>query len=240
MQFTSILPQNLRITASPTFANIYDSGLTSGRITYAGTSGLLQDSSNLTFDGTNLTCVGLSTLTGGMNAGASATKLSIESDGDTFWTGDGTGVPYGDMYTNTTISVVISDNNPTEILDATSDGWTVGQTNLVTFPTGGDEHYISVDKAGRYLIVWSISCAQNSPTAAIELGLGIMVNGTAQNQGQTHRTIANATDKGNAGGTGILDLAADDQISLYIANETNTTNIDVEHANVSVVQIGGT
>ena len=58
MNFVPIIPQDLRKTASPTFANIKDSGLTSGRMTYAGTDGLLQDSANLTFDGTNLTCLG--------------------------------------------------------------------------------------------------------------------------------------------------------------------------------------
>ena len=38
-----------------TFSSITDSGLTSGRVTYAGTGGLLQDSANLTFNGTTLT-----------------------------------------------------------------------------------------------------------------------------------------------------------------------------------------
>ena len=35
--------------------SVTDSGLTSGRVTYAGTAGLLQDSANLTFNGTTLT-----------------------------------------------------------------------------------------------------------------------------------------------------------------------------------------
>jgi len=38
-----------------TATSITDSGLTSGRVTYAGTGGLLQDSANLTFNGTTLT-----------------------------------------------------------------------------------------------------------------------------------------------------------------------------------------
>jgi hypothetical protein len=43
---------------SVTATSITNSGLTSGRVTYAGASGLLTNSSNLTFDGTNLTVVG--------------------------------------------------------------------------------------------------------------------------------------------------------------------------------------
>ena len=41
------------------FTSVTDSGLTSGRVTYAGVGGLLQDSTNLTFDGTTLTAAGL-------------------------------------------------------------------------------------------------------------------------------------------------------------------------------------
>ena len=41
--------------------SLTDSGLTSGRVTYATTGGLLQDSANLTFDGTHLNIGGTST-----------------------------------------------------------------------------------------------------------------------------------------------------------------------------------
>ena len=62
-----------------------------------------------------------------------------------------------------------------------------------------------------------------------------MVNETDQSQGASHRKLANGTDIGASAGTAILDLRATDQVSLYVANETNATNIDVEHANLSVV-----
>ncbi len=164
----------------------------------------------------------------------------FEFDDDLVFSGDAVGLPYGDMYTNTTIAVSISDNNPTEIKNATNDGFTAGEVHRVTFPTGGDEHYLSVDVAGRYRINWSISCAQNAPSAAIELEGGIMVGGVAQNPGRAHRTVSNSTDKGNMAGTCILDLAASAQVSLYVTNETNTTDIDVEHANLTLVHVGGT
>ena len=53
-----------------TVSSLTDSGLTSGRVTYAGTGGLLQDSTNLTFNGTTLTAntIGAFTL-GGTIAG---------------------------------------------------------------------------------------------------------------------------------------------------------------------------
>ena len=53
--------------------SLTDSGLTSGRVTYAGTGGLLQDSANMTFNGTTLTLANdasISGLTVGKGGGA--------------------------------------------------------------------------------------------------------------------------------------------------------------------------
>jgi hypothetical protein len=57
-------------TLGTTTPALTDSALTSGRVTYAGTSGVLQDSANLTFDGTNLS-VGTS---------SPATRLDVNGD----------------------------------------------------------------------------------------------------------------------------------------------------------------
>jgi len=59
-----------------TFSSITDSGLTSGRVTYAGTGGLLKDSANLTFSGTALAITGSLTTSLG-----SAGTLASFSDG---------------------------------------------------------------------------------------------------------------------------------------------------------------
>jgi hypothetical protein len=140
--------------------------------------------------------------------------------------------PYGHMYTNATIAVAITDSTPVEI----GDTWTTGEVNLISF---GASHYLTVSRAGRYKIDWSVSIAQNSPSGAIECEQGIMIDGAVQAQGRSHRTIASVTDTGASSSTAILDLDADDQISLYIVNETNGVDIDVEHANLTVIMIGG-
>jgi Chaperone of endosialidase len=59
------------ISGVVTSTSITDSGLTSGRVTYAGTAGLLQDSANLTFNGTTLTAntIGAFTLSGTVAGG---------------------------------------------------------------------------------------------------------------------------------------------------------------------------
>ena len=61
-------------------SSITDSGLTSGRVTFASTSGLLADSANLTFNGTTLTTAGLS------NSGFS-TLVKTLTLGDTSFNG---------------------------------------------------------------------------------------------------------------------------------------------------------
>ena len=57
-----------KATTGGTFTSITDTGLTSGRVTYATTGGLLTDSANMTFDGSTLTTLNSAytgTLTGG-------------------------------------------------------------------------------------------------------------------------------------------------------------------------------
>ena len=58
--------------AGVTATSITDSGLTSGRVTYAGTAGLLKDSANLTFSGSALAVTGTLSATGA-NGGVYAT-----------------------------------------------------------------------------------------------------------------------------------------------------------------------
>ena len=52
-----------------TFTSLTDSGLTSGRVTYVGTGGLLQDSANLTFSGSALAVTGTLSATSNANFG---------------------------------------------------------------------------------------------------------------------------------------------------------------------------
>ena len=145
------------------------------------------------------------------------------------------GLYFGHIYTNGTIAVTITDTTPVEV----GDTFTTGEMNGCSF---GSAHYIDVgaNGAGKYLVSWSMSIAQNSPSAAIQCEQGIMIDGTAQVLGRAHRTIANSNDIGASAGTAIIDLAANKQVSLYVANLTNGTNIDVEHANLTITQIGGT
>ena len=68
---------------SVTSTSITDSALTSGRVTYAGTAGLLQDDADFTFNGTTVTMANdasISGLTVGKGGGAVATNTAVGSN----------------------------------------------------------------------------------------------------------------------------------------------------------------
>ncbi len=156
---------------------------------------------------------------------------------DLFFISDGSGIPYGGMYTNTQIVVSISDTNPTEV----GDTWITGEVNLITF---GSSHYLTVVKAGRYKIDWSMSVEQDTPSPPsneVVCEGGIMIGGAAQAPGRASTWLsAGEAPRQHFGGTAILDLAASAQISLYVADLTDSEDIAVENANVTVTMVGGT
>ena len=91
--------------AALTVTSLTDSGLTSGRVTYAGASGLLSDSSTLTYDGTSLTTPRL--VLGGttLPSAGTATLFSRTSDNNTYLqTGSGNNINFLDGSQNTLVS----------------------------------------------------------------------------------------------------------------------------------------
>lgn len=69
-------PQSIATSSSPTFANLTDSALTSGRVVVAGTSGILADDADLTFSGTRLTATDFTSTNLPTLAGANGVNIS--------------------------------------------------------------------------------------------------------------------------------------------------------------------
>ena len=181
------------------------------------------------------------TLLAGGNVGIGTTtpdsKLEVTGDvhidGDLFFETDGTGLPYGEMYANNvthTVDIVSADTYVEVDGDLTG-----GELNLCTFP---DDHYVQVTKAGRYLVNWSmsISCA----SANQEIEGAVMVGGTASTKGTAHGNMITANSPITISGTLILDLAANAQLSLGLANHTGTTDVVLNHASMTATMVGGT
>lgn len=165
--------------------------------------------------------------------------------GDLYWVGAGTGIPFGFMYVDgaQTIIVALTVNTPAEVKDdgttSADDGWLAGDLNLFTM-AAADLHYFSPNLAGKYEIVWDLSFNMASPGANVEIHGGIAIDGTPiTDKGAAHRTIANNTDTGNMCGLAILELAADAEISLWLENTTNSSDVTVHHGNVTAKMVGG-
>ena len=181
--------------------------------------------------------------------GASGTTLDVEADGDTFWVGAGTGVPYGHMYVDGTQSIIVALtlNTPTEVEDdgttSAEDGWLAGDLNLFTFAPDSNSHHLNITKAGVYHITWNLSFKMVTGAANTQIHAGLTVDSTTfvRNKCEAHRTISNNVDVGNMAGTCIIDLPnGNEELSLWIENTTNSNNADVVHGSLTAVMIGGT
>ena len=161
---------------------------------------------------------------------------SFYSDGaDNWWVGDGTGLPYGEMYANNVTQAVVI--TTVDVHVEVDGGFTGGELNLVTFP---DDHYLLVTKAGRYRVDYSISAS--SDVQGKEIEAGIMIGGVTQTKGTSHAEsgIGGGGKPNVLAGHAIFDLAVNDQISLCLANHTDDTDLQMNHANMTVQMVGGT
>ena len=139
------------------------------------------------------------------------------------------------------IVVPISDANPTEVNDgtATFDGWSAGELNGVTFPTGGTEHYITVPRAGKYEVVWSLS-GHTGSGGGTTMHAGIMIDDAAlRNCGEAHRNVTTSGDNGSFGSPCFIDCPnGTEEISLWIIID-NSEDFHVVHGTMVIKQIGG-
>lgn len=163
--------------------------------------------------------------------------LQIDSDADTKFVG-GAGFPFGSFWGNEIAFVTAGGTGTyTEIADANI---TVGQTHNTTFQNNKE---LAVTFAGMYKIEWSMSVKGTGANKHIVGGIGMDAGGagslTIQNDGRNH-----AVSTGNAeftlSGMAILDLSANSEVGLMVTNETDNSNITVEHVNISILQVGGT
>jgi hypothetical protein len=160
---TDVLSAITYITSLSTGAfsatSLTDSGLTSGRVTYAGTAGLLQDSANLTFNGTTLTAAGLSDsgnltftgtgnrITGDFSNVTTANRVAFQSS----TTNGNTSIPFIPNGTATTSALFLYNGSDTanaaflninNSATATTFNSTITGTGTylpMTFVTGGSE-----------------------------------------------------------------------------------------------------
>jgi hypothetical protein len=171
-----------------------------------------------------------------LRVGSTNDYTQIGSGGDLTFVG-GAGLSHGSMFNDNNSTKVdinaVGVNTPVRI----PSGFTVGQTHLMTFQNARE---IVVSLEGMYLITWQISFSTDGNSKEIE-GF-IMIDNVRNAQASAHRFIGTAADTGSMSGTCILDLSADAVVALGVTNKTAGGDLDVniEHANLSIIQVGGT
>jgi hypothetical protein len=165
--------------------------------------------------------------------------IQDEATGDTYWTGDGAGIPYGSCWGNEIAwsQATAAQNTWYNISDADmTDG--SGGLNLMTHDGSGK---ITVTKAGRYLISYSISMSGSVANDHYMSGIEISGSGAAVSDGQCHYELRTANQEICLSSMAILDLAASATIEVAVATtDANTPTLSVDHLNIAVTMVGGT
>lgn len=158
----------------------------------------------------------------------------VTKDGDLVFANGVHGLPYGSCWGNdiawTQASAVQNTWYPVSDTDMTD-----GQLNLVTHDGSGQ---LTVSKAGRYLVNYGICLESSVVNEHIETG--ISVSGTVANDGRNHFHVFTPNAEIPIGCTAILNLAASATVQIAVRTpDAGTPNLTVEHANLSIVQVGG-
>lgn len=172
--------------------------------------------------------------------GDGTTDLVVESDGDTFWTGSGSGLFYGNMdQDDTSFNVTLTTQNVWVELDAATTNIVAGPLNDVTFD--GD-HYLKVNTAGTYMIVYSLVSQINSIAGGNQhIEFQVFLNSGVSGKGSSHVTYVASVRDLPAGSTTILSLDANDEISIGARNTISGGKvITIDHVEMSILKIGGT
>ncbi len=164
--------------------------------------------------------------------GGSTNGLVVEKGADTYWIGSGAGLPYGSCWGNEINQTVSSAVQNTWYAVSDTD-MSDGKLNLFTHDGSGK---LTATKAGTYLVNWNVTLEVNSANKHIEGG--IMVNGTAQNDGQSHYE-SSANMESDISGTAIISLTASQYVEVCVrTTDTGTPNILIDDANLTIVMVG--
>lgn len=172
--------------------------------------------------------------------GGTTNYVEISATGDQVFVGSG-GLPFAEIYVadaNDTITIAAQGKaNKVQITSFTTNGVSNNMT-----PDHTNDH-ITVVKAGMYLCNVSMHLKSAAAGGADTFGYSVYKNNGATEFANLHgqRDVAGGGgDEGSISLSGIIDLAANDTIEVWIWNIDSTDDIIVDDINLSLLQIGGT
>lgn len=164
----------------------------------------------------------------------------FSATGDLIFTGT-SGLVFGEIYANDvadTITITTAGQaNKVQITSFAVDGL----TNNMTASNANDD--ITVLVAGMYFCSVSVTLSSAGGGGADDIGFAVYKNnGTSEFTNlHGHRKLAGGGgDRGSATMSGIVDLAVNDTIEVWIWNEDSTDNVVVDDITLSLTMVGGT
>ncbi len=160
----------------------------------------------------------------------------IDSSGSVVFVGNA-GLCYADMYVvdNTTPSVITTMGVAVQVTIYDTDG----PFNSAT-PDHTNDH-ITIVKAGDYKI--NVSATVNSVAGSgSRFEMTVQKNDGAAALGGLHvdrHLDGGGVSSGSVSMTGIVTLALNDTVEIWIENETGTQNYVVEDSDINIIQVGG-
>ena len=145
----------------------------------------------------------------------------------------GTGHSHGSMYWSTAVETVISGaDTPTKALGTT----TVG-ANLQDFSMPANNRLTYLGRQTTHFLVTaalSMTAAGNNK----QIGLYVAKNGTAIADSEIKRFVGTGSDIGAAAVVTLVELAQDEYVELFVANELDTVNLTIELCNFAISEVG--
>ena len=145
----------------------------------------------------------------------------------------GTGHSHGGMYVSTAVETVISvQSTPTKALGTTTvsaylEDFEMSANNRLTYLGRQTSHF-------HVAVALSMTSAANIQVTSMTIGK----NGTSLPETEIQRKIGTGTDVGAVAVVGLVELAKDDYLEMFVANETSTGNLTVEFMNFTASEVG--
>ena len=119
-----------------------------------------------------------------------------------------------------------------EVQDGFSDGGCASDAFTFT-----DNYRLLCSRAGKYKVDWSMT--MNTRTYPVHLRGVVMVNAYEQINTSSMWYAVNDRDYVHISGTGIITLNDGDYVSLGVANEDWTDNVNIAYSNLTLIQVAG-
>lgn len=140
---------------------------------------------------------------------------------------------YGEMYgsnINQIIAILAQD-----VYYQVGAGLNEGLNNGFSFQNSRE---LKCTVAGKYRVCWSMSL--QATVTSTEIEGAVMLNSVAQTKGTAHAevSIGGVNRPETIAGSLILNLAANDLVSLGVSNHTDTSSVNLQHASLTLHRVG--